>query len=122
MITGTGIDIVNIERIKKLLDEHGDRFIAKILSPDERSSIPEVRKDEYIAGRFAAKEALAKATDKQFTLTNVSVINDSKGKPFFAGDFFASELAGSRVHLSITHDTGYAAAFVIIEYPDEVNR
>ncbi len=115
MITGTGIDIVNLDRIKKLLDEHGERFMTKVLSDEERKSIPKVRIEEYIAGRFAAKEALAKATDKKFTPTTVSVLNDKNGKPYFAGEFINGTLAGSRVHLSITHDTGYAAAFVIIE-------
>lgn len=115
MITGTGIDIANIGRIKKLLDEHGSRFKSKVLSLEEINSIPEARPEEYIAGRFAAKEALAKATDKKFTLTAVSVVNDSRGKPSFKGDFFSEELAGHKVHLSITHDTDYAAAFVVIE-------
>lgn len=119
MITGTGIDIANIGRISKLLDEHGNRFISKVLSPEEKNSIPEARRAEFIAGRFAAKEALAKATDKNFTLTGISVLNDSRGKPYFTGDFFLNELAGHRVHLSITHDTDYAAAFVVIETTDE---
>lgn len=122
MITGTGIDIANIGRITKLLDEHGQRFISKVLSHEEIKSIPGARAAEYIAGRFAAKEALAKATEKKFTLTRISVINDSKGKPCFTGDFFANELAGMNVHLSITHDTDYAAAFVIIESIEEVKK
>lgn len=115
MITGTGIDIVNLDRIRKILDEHGERFMAKVLSDEERYSLPKVRVEEYIAGRFAAKEALAKATDRKFSLTSVSVQNDGKGKPFFTGDFITGILADSRVHLSITHDMEYAAAFVIIE-------
>jgi holo-[acyl-carrier-protein] synthase len=122
MITGTGIDITNISRIARLLDEHGNRFISKVLSPEEISSIPEVRGAEFIAGRFAAKEALAKATDKKFTLTTVTVLNDSKGKPYFKGNFFSNELAGHNVHLSITHDTEYAAAFVIIESAEEEKK
>lgn len=55
MITGTGIDIVNIERIIKLLDEHGERFTSKVLSTEEQNSIPKARPEEFIAGRFAAK-------------------------------------------------------------------
>ncbi len=115
MITGTGIDIVNIKRIRKLLDEHSERFINKILSPDEKLKIPAVKQEEYIAGRFAAKEALAKATEEQFIFTQVSVMNDSKGKPYFTGDFISESFAGKRLHLSISHDTDYATAFVIIE-------
>ena len=115
MITGNGIDIVYIPRIRRILEEHGDRFVRKILSDKEISAIPQTRREEYIAGRFAAKEALAKATAKKFSLSEVSVINDERGKPAFTDEFFRTELADSRVHLSISHDNDYATAFVIIE-------
>ena len=115
MITGTGIDIVNMKRIRRMLEEHGERFIRKVLSEEEIKGLPRVNREEYISGRFAAKEALAKATDEKFVFTEVSVINDSSGKPYFTGDFIAKSFRGSNIHLSITHDTDYAAAFVIIE-------
>ncbi|HPJ33829.1 MAG TPA: holo-ACP synthase [Spirochaetota bacterium] len=119
MITGTGIDIVNLGRISRLLEEHGERFIDRVLSPEEKTRIPKIRSEEYIAGRFAAKEALAKATTEQFTLTKISVFNDEKGKPYFSGDLLSSALKSSKIHLSITHDTDYAAAFVVIEKKQE---
>ncbi|HOK03002.1 MAG TPA: holo-ACP synthase [Spirochaetota bacterium] len=115
MIVGTGIDLVKIIRIEELFVQYGDRFLKKILSSEEIKNIPSVQKEEYIAGRFAAKEALAKATEHRFNMTEISVLNDSSGKPFFSGKFFENEMAGKKIHLSISHDGDYAVAFVVIE-------
>ena len=113
MITGTGIDIVNINRIKKSLAEHGDRFIGKILSIQEIEKIPAAGKNEYTAGRFAAKEALVKAAGESFQFSRITILNDENGKPCFTE--IPDILKDKKLHLSISHDTDYAAAFVIIE-------
>jgi holo-[acyl-carrier protein] synthase len=113
MITGTGIDIVNINRIKKSLADHGDRFTGKILSGQEIENIPSTRKEEYIAGRFAAKEALVKAAGSSLDFISITILNNEKGKPFISE--IPDNLKGKKIHLSISHDTDYAAAFVIIE-------
>lgn len=113
MITGTGIDIVNIKRIKKSLADHGDRFTGKILSDEEIKQIPSARKEEFIAGRFAAKEALVKATGSSLDFRSVTILNKENGKPFIAE--IPESLKDKKIHLSISHDTDYAAAFVIIE-------
>ncbi|HQO40092.1 MAG TPA: holo-ACP synthase [Spirochaetota bacterium] len=115
MIRGTGTDIVNAARIKKLMDEHGARFLKKILSSAEIELIPEVNAELFVAGRFAAKEALFKATGVQFSMSSVSVLNESSGKPFFFGDAMEKISGGGTVHLSISHDSDYAVAFVVIE-------
>ncbi len=113
MITGTGIDIANINRIKKSIDEYGDRFISKILSFQEIENIPHARRDEYIAGRFAAKEALVKAAGISLQFSSITILNDENGKPFITD--IPESLKDKKIHLSISHDTDYAAAFVIIE-------
>ncbi len=113
MITGTGIDIVNISRIRKNLAEHGDRFLAKILSPEEIDKIPTAGKEEYIAGRFAVKEALFKASGMVLSFSRITILNDDKGKPYL--DLAPDGMRNKKIHISITHDTDYAAAFVIIE-------
>ncbi len=113
MITGTGIDIVNINRIKKSLDDYGDKFTGKFLSELEIKNIPAARKAEYIAGRFAAKEALVKATVSSLNFCSVTILNDENGKPFISE--IPESLKDKKIHLSISHDTDYAAAFVIIE-------
>jgi holo-[acyl-carrier protein] synthase len=114
MISGTGTDIVNTVRIKKLMDEHGERFLKKILSPAEIELIPEAGAELFVAGRFAAKEALFKAAGVQFSMSSVSVLNESSGKPFFSGAMEKIS-GGGTVHLSISHDSDYAVAFVVIE-------
>jgi len=113
MITGTGIDIVSINRIKKSLDEYGDRFISKILSNDEIKEIPAAGREEFIAGRFAAKEALVKASGKSISFCNVTILNDKNGKPFIREN--PDSLQDEKIHVSISHDTDFAVASVIIE-------
>lgn len=113
MITGTGIDIVNIKRIKKSIEDHGERFITKVLSPGEINKIPSSGKEAYIAGRFAVKEALVKASGTVFPFSNATILNDEKGKPLISE--VPDILEGKKIHISISHDTDYAAAFVIIE-------
>ena len=113
MITGTGIDIVNINRIRKNLDKYGSRFIAKILSEEEIQKIPSAGKEEYIAGRFAVKEALFKASGIVLSFSNITILNDEKGKPYMAE--IPGSMQNKKIHISISHDTDYAAASVIIE-------
>ncbi|HPS59382.1 MAG TPA: holo-ACP synthase [Spirochaetota bacterium] len=115
MIKGTGVDIVHVARIRRLMDEHGERFLQKILSGDEINRIPKAGSDLFVAGRFAAKEALVKSTGAKFSMSSVSVLNESSGKPYFSGDAIQEISGGGTIHLSISHDTDYAVAFVIIE-------
>ena len=114
MITGTGIDIVNINRIMKSVEKHGDRFIEKILSPDEIVKIPRVNKYEYIAGRFAVKEAFVKAAGTSLSFSGITVLNDETGKPFIAS-IPSDKFDLSKIHVSISHDGDYAVASVLIE-------
>ncbi|HPS87807.1 MAG TPA: holo-ACP synthase [Spirochaetota bacterium] len=113
MITGTGIDIVNINRIKKSLEEYSGRFIAKILSDEEIKIIPSAGRDEFIAGRFAAKEALVKAAGISLPFRNITILNDKNGKPYIKE--IPDGIGNKKIHISISHDTDYAAASVIIE-------
>jgi len=113
MIAGTGIDIVNIKRIKKSVSKYGEKFIQKVLSDKEIEEMPKVKKEEFIAGRFAAKEALVKACGIFLNFNAVTILNDSNGKPSVVK--IPVEIKNKKIHLSISHDSDYAAAFVIIE-------
>jgi holo-[acyl-carrier protein] synthase len=113
MITGTGIDIANISRIKKSMNEYGERFMSKILSEKEIKMLPATGKEEFIAGRFAAKEALVKAAGISLTFREITIENDQKGKPFPAE--IPPGLKDKKIHISISHDSEYAVASVIIE-------
>lgn len=115
MIKGIGIDIVEIDRIKRLIEKQ-PKFLARVLTGTELDSYQSRsgrRRYEYAAGRFAAKEAFAKAMGcgigEQLSFQDIEILSDEKGKPYIQAPF------SEGVHLSITHSREYAAAQVIIE-------
>ncbi len=123
MIHGSGIDIVSIARIKEIADSHGSRFAAKILSENEMRILPEKAPYPFLAGRFAAKEALFKALGAPVRFTDIEVLNNEEGKPYISNvEFFRAALGLNaetpfRIHLSISHEREYAVASAIIELP-----
>lgn len=115
MIIGTGIDIVELKRIELAMNNY--RFIKRILTDKEQlffNDLSNRRKIEFLAGRFAAKEAFAKAIGtgfgKQLSWQDIEITPDHYGKPILV-----SILAKGKVHLSISHSKEYAVANVIIE-------
>ncbi len=124
MIIGTGIDIVNIERIDHLLTRWGDRFLCRVFT--EREIVrcqKQARPSDCFALRFAAKEAFLKAIGLGYRegirWTDIEVENDSLGKPSLSVQRKAKELIQVlRVHqalLTLSHDRPYAVAHVILE-------
>ncbi|OZM55767.1 holo-ACP synthase [Lottiidibacillus patelloidae] len=115
MIIGTGIDIVEIQRIAKLMTN--EKFIKRVLTEREQAkltTLSEKRKIEFLAGRFAAKEAYAKALGtgigKELSFQDVEIVNDSLGKPFVQ-----VENKNFKAHVSISHSHDYAIAQIILE-------
>ena len=119
MIKGTGIDIVQVSRVAELHERYGERFTGRILAPGEIGRIPPAGWEQYMAGRFAAKEALVKASGvRGLRFSAVEVRNDRSGWPSFVRDpYLDTELGleGCEIHLSISHERDYAVAMVIIE-------
>ena len=124
MIFAIGHDIVETSRIQKLLDNHGNAFLNKILSPTEIVIYQTEKKNiNYLAKRFAAKEAFAKACGTglraPILLPGISVINDSLGKPEFTfNEEINNWLMEKKIlscHLSISDEKNLASAFVILE-------
>jgi holo-[acyl-carrier protein] synthase len=110
VIIGLGIDVVSIERIRTAMQN--PRFLERILTPGERETI---NTPERVAGRWAAKEALSKAIPLLGSWHDVEVYNGPTGAPVVS---FAPGLElepGARVYLSISHESGYAAAVAIVE-------
>jgi len=107
-----GIDIININRIENLIDKFGIHKL-KFLNTDEFYT----NKPESIAGIFAAKEAFSKALGtgigKSFSFKDISVLKNSKGKPFIKIN--SSKIEINNCDLSISHDGGFAIAAVIVE-------
>ena len=123
MIHGVGTDIVATERLATLYRRHGERALERILAAGERDECRRAADPaRFLAKRFAAKEAFAKALGSGVRppalLPNIAVTHDSLGRPGFT---FAPELdahlaeQGLTAHLSISDEQGYAVAFVVME-------
>lgn len=125
MIYGIGCDIVKVSRLEKWVRSEGS-YIERFFHEDERlsESVSFQRRCESYAGKFAAKEAFSKALGtgiSGFSLKDVYVVSDSKGKPEFRVTGKALELVeelcgkNSRIHVSISHEKEYAVAYAVIE-------
>ncbi len=128
MIIGIGSDLIDIRRIEKTLERHGQRFIDRVYTPVEQAK-SERRKQRAAsyAKRFAAKEACAKALGTGLAQgvfwRDMGVVNLPSGAPTMRLTNGAAERLktitpsgyASRIHLTITDDFPLAQAFVIIE-------
>ena len=124
MIFGIGTDIVEYARIEALWARYGDHFAARVLSeremPDLKATPHAAR---FIAKRFAAKEAFAKATGcglrDPVSLRRISIIHDGRGKPTLLFDeVLGAHLAQLGIgghHLSISDERNTVVAFVVLE-------
>ena len=126
MIVGIGTDLASIERIQGVLDRHGERFVNRVLTPDERKRYallnPKARAS-HLAKRWAAKEAFSKAIGTgihyPFTWHAITIGRDARGKPLLLpSEAIVPHLAAmgvERSHVSLTDDAGFAMAFVVLE-------
>jgi holo-[acyl-carrier protein] synthase len=124
MIVGTGIDLVEIERIQRSTDRYGSRFLDRIYTAGEQEyCLRKRRSAESFAARFAAKEAGAKALGTGIshgvTWTEIEVVREPGGRPSLKFHGRAAEMAkrlGVRnAALSLTHSRDMAMASVVLE-------
>lgn len=121
MIVGLGIDVCSIDRMRRALERHGDRFFARICSEAERADLTGRDQATALAGRFAVKEAFAKALDgaKGVGWHEVEVRRAPSGKPTLElkgnAMTMVKAFGADRWHVTITHDAGVAVAVVILE-------
>ena len=124
MILGIGNDIVDVRRIEESLQQHGRRFAQRILSEMELEEFDASNQQaHYLAKRFAAKEATAKALGTGFrhgmSMKHISVSRDELGKPGLIFNDVAAEkvqqAAITAAHLSLSDERDYALAFVVLE-------
>ena len=121
MIEGVGVDVIEIPRIQRAIDQWGDSFLEKIFTPQELS-YARARKNptQHIAGRFAVKEAVSKALSTGwsggFRWKDVEVENDERGKPSVRLHGHIGELLKeSRILVSISHSDNVVVGFAVIE-------
>lgn len=121
MVKGIGVDIIEIERIKKSIEELGDSFLQKIFTAREIAycnSKPNVY--QHFAARFAAKEALSKAVATgwagEFRWKDVEVMNEPSGKPLLILHGSMKELLSScSILVSLSHSDHHVVAMVVLE-------
>jgi len=124
MILGTGIDIIEVSRIARSFEQFGERFLSRILLPDEIAYCLTYRQPaSFLAVRFAAKEAVAKAFGTGFGSElgwqDIEIRRRESGAPFVVLHGKGEELFAAReaktLHISLTHTEQYAAATAILE-------
>jgi len=121
MIYGIGIDFIEIERIKSVLERREDAFLQRVFTERELELCPKLpqRKLEFIAGRFAGKEAVAKAfgtgIGQDMGWKDIEICVHPSGKPIVKIKKQEKQYKDLVIHISITHSKKMAAAEVIIE-------
>lgn len=124
MIFGIGTDIVRVERIQQDLDRYGNRFAERILTANELQEFHRnAAKANFLARRFAAKEAAVKALGTGFSngvlLHDIEVAHDAQGKPLLQFHGRARELLQEKsivvAHISLADEQDHAVAFVTLE-------
>jgi holo-[acyl-carrier protein] synthase len=121
MAKGLGTDIIEIGRIEKVITRYGQKFLDRIFTQKEQEYCSKHKMSaRHYAGRFAAKEAIAKALgtgiSKDIGWTDIEIVNDSQGKPHVK---FSSRIIDNfddpQCLLSISHCKEYASAVAILE-------
>lgn len=126
MIYGIGTDLVEVNRVARLLAKYGERFAKRVLTRNEWEDYASARHAAaFIAKSFAAKEAFAKAVGSGLRypviLSQISVTHDGLGKPELqfhpALELYLRERNIVRHHLSLSDEKGLACAMVVLECP-----
>ena len=124
MIVGLGADLVEIARVARLLERRGTRAARRILTPAELEEFAAAaRGAQFLARRFAAKEAAVKALGTGFRegigLRQIEVGHDRRGRPVLALHGAArarlEALGARRAHLTLSDERGFALAVVVLE-------
>jgi holo-[acyl-carrier protein] synthase len=128
ILIGLGADVIEVARIKGVLDRQGERFLARVFTEEERAYCSGMaHPHKHLAARFAAKEAVMKALGTglgSFSLTDVEVrraggSGPTRGAPSLvlhgAAALAAEGRQVGRLHLSLTHTAEVAIAFVVAE-------
>ena len=124
MILGLGIDIIEVERIRSSHQRFGERFLNRILHPNEISySLSHKDPGPFLAVRFAAKEAISKAfgtgIGAQLSWHDMEVARRESGEPYVILHGLGQKLLESRgarmVLISLSHTQNYATAVAVLE-------
>ncbi len=118
-IVGIGVDLVEVARVEAAIEKWGERFVKRVFTPAE---VEYCRMHAscgiHYAARFAAKEAVRKATGENLKWTDVEITNEVQGKPVvrLSGRNLTGEgTENTEILLSISHTDEYAVAYVVVQ-------
>ena len=119
-IHGIGTDLCSTERIANVYQRHGKKFVEKILESSERPSISSEITAEFLAKKFACKEAISKALGcgigAQLSFHDIIISRQGNNPPRVRLSKSAKERFGNvKIHLSVSDDAGFAMAFALAE-------
>jgi holo-[acyl-carrier protein] synthase len=124
LILGSGIDIIEVQRVEAACEKFGDRFLRRILRPSELAyCLSHKSPGPFLAARFAGKEAISKAfgtgIGRQLGWQDMEICRKDSGEPYVIlhgkGQTLLRERGGRIVHLSLSHTAKQAAAVAILE-------
>ena len=124
MLVGIGIDIVEIQRVERLLERFGDRVARRLLTEREfKQFVGRGRPARFVASRFAAKEAAAKALATGIAggvgFHTIEIVNAASGQPrlelFAAAREHARQLGVAAMHVSLSDEKHYCVALLVLE-------
>lgn len=128
MVKGIGVDTTDINELDRLLKIRGDAFLNKVFTQNEiEASLESWNQTEFLATRFAAKEAVFKAVayltkSKSFDFRIVETLNEADGRPYvnIEGEFkkILIDAGVNNILISLTTECNLATAFVLAQYID----
>jgi holo-[acyl-carrier protein] synthase len=120
-ILGIGNDILEISRMKKIIEKHGLHFLCRLFSKEEQKYCSRLSDPSpCYAGKFAAKEAVVKALGtgfgKEVSWKDIEILNKESGKPEAILSKKTNEKFNNpKIHISISHSQSHATAIAIWE-------
>jgi holo-[acyl-carrier protein] synthase len=120
MLTGVGVDIIEVSRINLAIRRWGDRFLKRVFTTAERDyCMRKALPEQSLAARFAAKEAVLKAMGTGLSSgigwTEVEIVNRESGRPEVRlGKKTLERIGSKRILISISHTKEFAIASAIL--------
>ncbi len=125
ILLGLGSDLIDVDRIKEVLDRHGDRFLDRVFTEEERTYCFSMKyPHKHLAARFAAKEAVSKAfttgIGAELGWKSISVYHGSRMEPLVRldakGEALLRQVGGTNVLLTLSHtDTAAMAVAAVVK-------
>ncbi|MEY2879675.1 MAG: hypothetical protein RLZZ15_2055 [Verrucomicrobiota bacterium] len=118
-LVGLGADLVEVERIRGVIERHGERFLDRILTDEEKAYCATMgAPHKHIAARFAAKEAISKCfttgIGAEFGWKSASVYHGARHEPLVRldaqGQALLAHVGATHVHLTLSHTETHALA------------